>query len=200
MYLPQKFQNKDKQLAEAVCRENPFATLIFENEGVKVNHLPLVVSQDGLSLRGHFARANSDFKLSDESTECVAVFHGPHSYISPTWYPDPREVPTWNYVVVHLRGILRLNDQKEFLLQNLKELVEAHDPAWSFDDNRDYIESLLPAIMGFEIQVQEREAKFKLSQHRQDDEKAAIVVWLSKSKTTGERYLAEMMKSVNHLP
>src|SRR3954470_2539732 len=100
MYLPSFFKENDPATLYALMRENPFATLITVADGAPfVGHLPLLV-RDG-EILGHMARANPQWRQFPEVT---AIFHGPHTYVSPTWYTSEGQVPTWNYAVVHARG------------------------------------------------------------------------------------------------
>jgi transcriptional regulator len=126
-------------------------------------------------LRGHFARANPAWKNLSPGTDALAIFLGPHAYVSPNWYPSKAEtgkaVPTWNYITVHARGRIALHDDAQWLRAHVGRLSETHEagrPApWKVEDApKDYIDGLLRAIVGFELSISRLEGKWKLSQNR----------------------------------
>ena len=107
MYVPKHFAAEDRDALDAVIRANPFALLVGEMEGSPfATHLPFLL--DGDSLLSHFARGNPHWKAIDGHTEMLAVFSGPHAYVSPRWYESEQAVPTWNYVAVHVYGAPRV--------------------------------------------------------------------------------------------
>ena len=112
LYLPKHFKESDPERALALIRREPFATLIgIGPDGEpSINHLPLVPRMDSsgrCSLIGHMAAANPQASAIAENGKATAVFHGPHTYVTPTWYPSEGNVPTWNYAVVHVTGRLK---------------------------------------------------------------------------------------------
>src|SRR6266571_901874 len=124
MYNPTLFQETRPEIIEAAMAEHPLATLVTTGvEGLTASHLPLLYyrTEGGLGvLRGHMARANSQWRDHSPPSEALAIFNGPQHYVSPTWYPSKQEhgkvVPTWNYVVVHAHGAVRFKDDPEWLL------------------------------------------------------------------------------------
>jgi transcriptional regulator len=166
--------------------QHPFATLIT---GEEISHVPLLLEKrnEEWNLIGHLARANPHWKAL-ESRESVAIFHGPNSYITPTWY-DSSDVPTWNYVVVHFRGAARLLDDEGETLRALKALTAKMEPAdgWKFEIPEDLAGqgALMRAIIGFELRVHTRVGKFKLSQSRSSTDFSGVMRGLATRKDEG---------------
>jgi transcriptional regulator len=141
-------------------------------------HLPLVVKDEGSHgvLEGHFARANRHWQaLAGHSV--LAVFSGPHSYISPSLYVDPLSVPTWNYIAVHAYGALELVEDEAAKDALLAGLIHTHEPAYQEKWRAmpaDFRRSMLAEIVGFRISIQRIEGKFKLSQNRDTIERGRV--------------------------
>ncbi|MBA2590691.1 MAG: FMN-binding negative transcriptional regulator [Alphaproteobacteria bacterium] len=169
MYVPDHFrEDRPDVLADAV-RQIGFATLV--TAGLEANHLPMLL-QDGV-LRGHVARANPVWKQGDG--EALAIFLGPHAYVSPNWYPSKAQtgkaVPTWNYITVHARGNIRWMQDADWLRAHVASLSDEHEAQrqepWKIGDAPDsYIATMLRGIMGFELTIETWEGKYKLSQNR----------------------------------
>src|SRR5690348_9777240 len=108
MYVPSLFQENDPERLLRVMREHPFATLVSpSSDGPVITHVPLLAdhaADGGFRLLGHIAKANPHSALLESGTESIAVFHGPQLYVSPRWYAQPGNVPTWNYISVHATG------------------------------------------------------------------------------------------------
>lgn len=174
-YIPAHFRVDDADALDAFVARHAFATLVSAGAGgvPAVTHLPLLASrgEDGrLVLEGHVARANPHWQALESAPEVLAIFEGPHAYVSPRWYADPLLVPTWNYAVVHARGQARLLAPERLpgLLARLSAAFEAGaESPWSPDRLPEaHAARLHGAIVGFEIAVERLEGKFKLSQNR----------------------------------
>jgi transcriptional regulator len=197
VYIPRHFSADDPATLKAFIRANAFGTLITHHEGeATVSHIPFVVDEDAagaLVLHGHVARANPHWKTLEASRPLV-IFSGPHGYISPTWYEKHPSVPTWNYAVVHAHGSARLVDMAalERTLGRLSAHYESANPQpWRMDGlERDYIDTMTRAIVGFEIAVERLEGKFKLSQNRIPADQRRVIAAL---QARGEGDLAAMM-------
>ena len=114
LYMPPHFHVEDRAALVAFMEANGFATLVSHGAGgLSVSHVPLLVEADGQELRllGHVARNNEHWRALEGADEVLAIFHGPHAYVSPTWYAQHPSVPTWNYAVVHAHGKARLMDE-----------------------------------------------------------------------------------------
>jgi len=192
MYLPSRFAAADEQLEEIV-RAHPFATLIT---GAYVSHVPLVLEKRGEAwfLLGHFARANAHWRAL-ESGPTVAVFHGPHAYVTPRWYGEA-DVPTWNYVVAQLRGCARLLEREADTVRALRALGDHVDPTWYFEIPSDLASPgvLMRSIVGFEIPVETREGKLKLSQNRSSSDQLGVLRGLATRKDEGSRGVLSWMR------
>ena len=174
MYTPDHFREDRPEVLHDAVRRIGFATLV--TEGLDANHLPMLLqaSEGKHVLRGHVARANPVWKKGEGSA--LAVFLGPHAYVSPNWYPSKAEtgkaVPTWNYIAVHARGPVRWIQDTEWLRNHVGQLSAAHeagrDVPWMISDAPvNYIDSMLRGIVGFELAIETLEGKWKLSQNRE---------------------------------
>jgi transcriptional regulator len=191
VYVPKHFSETRVELLQAFIERHPFATLVgVTGEGLTANHLPLIsrLSPDGTGeLRGHIARANSLWRELKEDAPVLAIFAGADSYISPSWYPAKREhgkvVPTWNYATVHVSGNIRFIQDADWLRQfvtSLTDVNEAHrTPRWHVSDApSDYIEGMLGAIVGVEINVTRVVGKFKGGQNRSLADRSGVAAGL----------------------
>ena len=200
MYLPEHFRVRHHEDAIAFMRANPFAILISTtDDGPFATHLPLFVSatEEKLTLRGHVAKANPHWRYLEQQPECLTIFHGAHSYISPTNYTTRESVPTWNYAAVHLYGNARVFSAPEDLLDMLHELMATFEPAYaaqwaSLDET--YRQRMLSHIVGFEIEVTKIEGKFKLSQNRTREDQANVIASLDKAEDTVISGVARLMR------
>ena len=179
MYVPDMFREDRTDVLHEAVRTIGFATLI--TDGLEANHLPMLLQdgEQGLVLRGHVARANPVWKKGDGAA--LAIFLGPHAYVSPNWYPSKAEtgkaVPTWNYITVHARGAIRWVQDADWLRTHVGALSAAHEAGreqpWSIADApASYIDGLVRAIVGFELTISKLEGKYKLSQNRDDADHA----------------------------
>jgi transcriptional regulator len=197
LYRPEAFRVDDRETLLQFAASHPFGTVVTNGDGgVHASHLPLLVDAAGSKLRGHLARDNDQLAHLQAGTEVLAIFHGPHGYVSPSVYEGQRGVPTWNYVVVHVRGRPRVLDEAG-LVEILHASVERFDtPGWRArfgDDWPDVPRNKLLPIVGFEIDIGRVEGKWKLSQNRSEQDQAAVVQWLEKGDDAA-RALARMMR------
>jgi len=173
MYLPRAFAETDLAQLDALVAADPFVTLISTDAdgATYASHLPVLYRRDGdaLLIEGHWAKPNPQAR---HDGEVLMILHGPHAYVSPGWYPDKEEaarVPTWNYAVAHLRGVLeRYDDESSLadLVSRLSELFEAQAGSdWKYEPQRDDHRSQLRGIIGFRFVPQRIEMKFKLNQN-----------------------------------
>jgi transcriptional regulator len=172
-YVPPHFRIEEREQLVEFMRSHAFATLVSSGgDGLHVSHVPLLVDLDGdkIRLRGHVARGNPHWSAIESARDVAAIFHGPHAYVSPTWYATHPSVPTWNYAVVHAHGKARLTDEAELheIVMELAAMYEAgNTPPWKLSEQpAAYVSSMLAMIVGFEIEVAAIEGKFKLSQNR----------------------------------
>lgn len=195
MYVPDHFREDRPEVLHDAVRRIGFATLVTAD--MEANHLPMLLSKDGKFLRGHVARANPVWKKGDG--EALAIFLGPHAYVTPNWYPSKAEtgkaVPTWNYVTVHARGALRWVQDADWLRAQVASLSDAHEAAreepWKVADApTGYVDAMLRAIVGFELSVAVLEGKYKLSQNRDAADRAGVREGLARD---GQDALSHLM-------
>ncbi len=179
MYLPEAFRPDDPNALAAQAALYPFATVVTEGPGgLCASHLPLLVAGEGAVLRGHLARENPQLTHLAAGANVLAIFHGPHGYVSPSVYTVQPSVPTWNYVVIHARGRARLLDE-ERLRVLVDDMVTRFDgTGWHLSKDEAFLRPMLDAIAGFEIDVEKLEGKWKLSQNRTTEEQARVAAWL----------------------
>jgi transcriptional regulator len=188
MYAPSHFDESRPQLLHALMEQYPLATVVaITAGGIEANHIPLIFEPRGEnlgSLKGHIARANSLWRDVKAGSEVLAVFQGASHYISPNWYPAKREhgkvVPTWNYTVVHARGRIAWIHDAAWLRVFLEGLTDRHErhyeSRWQVSDAPpDYIDQMLTAIVGFEIELESLTGKWKLNQNRNTADRAGVV-------------------------
>jgi transcriptional regulator len=199
MYLPKHFEETRSDVLHGLIRAYPFATVIVHGaDGIIANHLPFEIVGD--VLHGHVARGNELCRL--DGAEVLVIFRGPDGYISPNWYPSKhetgREVPTWNYAVVHVQGRLRVVDDAGWLRGLLETLTDHHEATqpqpWHIADApADHIEKSLRAIVGLEVVIERIEGKFKLSQNHLPRNRAGVIAGLRERDGDGDAELADLM-------
>jgi len=146
-------------------------------------------------LRGHVARANGQWRHFEPGGPALAIFTGPHGYISPRWYQPGASVPTWNYEAVHIYGTARALDGAAALRPILERLAAQYDPGWSMAAlPADYVAKMTRAIVGIEIAISRIEAKRKLSQNRPAADIAGVIAALEASGSDSDRALAAAMR------
>ena len=197
MYIPDMFREDRPDVLHEAVRSIGFATLV--TDGLEANHLPMLLQEgeNGPVLRGHVARANPVWKKGDGAA--LAMFLGPHAYVSPNWYPSKAEtgkaVPTWNYITVHARGAIRWVQDADWLRTHVGSLSAAHEAGrevpWMISDAPvSYIDSMLRGIVGFELAIESLEGKYKLSQNRDAADRAGVREGLARD---GQDALSHLM-------
>jgi transcriptional regulator len=177
MYVPDHFREDRPDVLHNAMRQIGFATLVTQN--LDANHLPMLL--EGNVLRGHVARANPVWKEGEGPA--LAIFLGPHAYVSPNWYPSKaatgKAVPTWNYITVHARGPIVWRQEPDWLRAHVTALSDAHEAQraqpWAVSDAPEsYVDSLLRGIVGFELAIESLDGKYKLSQNRDAADRAGV--------------------------
>lgn len=203
MYIPSMYKNDDINEIVNFIKENGFAQLVTCTNGIpQISHLPVLYKEDNGThfLHGHMARANSQWKSFDDGA--LIVFSGPHHYISSSWY-DHVNVPTWNYIAVHVYGTMRVIDGDE-LYASLKQLTEFYESDQvkpvQVDEMQDYVRKQMKGVVGFEMKIDRFEGKWKMSQNRDEKNYAAVIAQLEKLGTENSNAIAaEMKKRANKL-
>ena len=199
MYMPKHFAETRVEALHGLIGDHPFAPVVANAAGGLVaNHLPFELV--GGLLHGHVARGNELARL--DGAEVLLVFQGPDGYISPNWYPTKqethREVPTWNYAVVHVHGRLRVIDDAAWLRRLLETLTDRHEAGqpqpWKVSDAPDdHIEKSLRAIVGLEVAIERIEGKFKLNQNHPARNRLGVIAGLRERDGDGDAELAALM-------
>jgi transcriptional regulator len=201
MYIPEHFRVRDHADAVAFMRANPFVVLVSASaDGPFASHIPVVIREidDKLIVRGHVAKANPHWRYLEQNPRCLAIFHGPHSYISPSLYTNRESVPTWNYGAVHLYGNARVFSSPDAMLGVLHDLMGIFEPAYAeqwASLTPEYRERMLTHIVAFEITATKLEAKFKLGQNRTREEQSNMIAALDKAEDTAVSGVAKMMRA-----
>ncbi len=209
MYIPRANEEKRVPVLQQLMRAEPLAALVtMRSGGLFATHLPMVLEadEDGLgTLRGHVARANRQWRDFDASVDALAIFAGPQHYITPSWYPskleDGRDVPTWNYVVVHAYGPLRVVQDSEWLLRHLQQLTDQSEAGravpWKVSDAPpDYIRQLVNGIVGFELPIKRLEGKWKVSQNRTGADRRGVIEGLAELGTPEGDEMSKLVMEV----
>jgi transcriptional regulator len=203
MYIPAANKIEDPQKAFDLIENHGFATLVTQNAGIPwASHLPVLLdANEGSSgrLRSHMARANDQWQHFDPSEEVLIIFHGPHSYISPSWYVSQETVPTWNYATVHVYGYPRIETDRDFVHKIVSDTTSKYESMlpnpWKIGLPEAAIDALLKALVGFTISISRIETKFKLGQNRSAEDQAKMLNSLEASKSRDAQALAAFIKT-----
>ena len=195
MYIPRANQEDRVPILHKLIEEQPFASLItVGSTGLFASHIPMVLEQNGAmgQLRGHISRANTQWRDYTPEVEALGIFSGPQHYITPNWYLEKQEtgkvVPTWNYVVVHAYGYLKVIEDGEWLMTHLARLTNIHEAdspvPWKIGDApADYIAALTKGIVGLEMTIERLEGKWKVSQNRSERDRNGVAKGLAELNT-----------------
>lgn len=204
MYVPEDFASEDMGLARALVEEHTFGMLVAgRGDGdFEIAHIPFVLDKGEPfgRLRAHVARANPIATMLERPVPVVAVFTGPHGYVTPRWYEQPdHSVPTWNYVAVHVHGTARRMEDDSDVRRLLADLTARHErgAADPWTPNRlgpERLEQLLRGITSFVIEVTRVESKRKLSQNKSAADRAGVVAGLRARGGDGDAALVRLMK------
>ena len=185
MYNPAVFREERTEVLHKAIRSHPLGLLItYGPSGLTANPLPFVLSADERPvLSAHLSKANPQIWDLEAGSPTLVIFQGPQAYISPSWYPGKREhgkvVPTWNYVVVQARGKPRLVNDVDWLREHVDALTIEHEAAfddpWAVSDApAAYVDKQLQGIIGIQIQVEELQGKWKVSQNKSDADRTSV--------------------------
>ena len=204
MYLPKHFEERDPERLRSFIQRYPLGSLVTATEsGLDANHIPFLFTDTGSAgtLHGHVARVNPLWREGVRDAAALVIFQGPNSFISPSWYPSKREnarvVPTWNYAVVHVHGVLRFVDDPAWVRSHVDALTREHerkrDPPWAVTDApADFVEKMVAAVVGIEISIMELVGKWKVSQNRSISDRVGVVEALE--RTPSEAAIAALKR------
>lgn len=201
MYLPKRYAEENPEAIDALIQGNGFATMVTSADGEPLaTHLPMELVRDTTGrrvLEGHVSRANPHWRTLEAGARVLCIFGGPHTYISPTWY-DHENVPTWNYMVVHIWGTAQLVEDPadvRALLTRLSRRYEDTPGGFAVDRmTPEYYAKEVRGIVAFRIKVERVEAAFKLSQNRNATDHANIVRQLEARGDEPSRGVARAMR------
>lgn len=187
MYLPDDFEHRDVDANIALIRSHPLGVLVSSSaEDVQANPLPFLVERNSagaITLRAHMARANPQWKHLEAGATPLVIFQGPESYVTPSWYASKKEhgkvVPTWNYVMVQVRGTATIHVDANWLGQQISDLTGVHEQdraePWAVTDAPErYIDVQKRGIIGLEIAVTSITGKWKMSQNKVGADRAGV--------------------------
>ena len=198
LYIPKVHLVEDRKLLHDFMDEFAFVNLVTATPSIRITHIPVLLNRNRGNvgtIYGHIARHNPQSETFDGKQAAVIVFQGPHSYISPSWYTKAEVVPTWNFAVVHASGTLKPIEDKKALHDLLAQLIHKfedpkHTP-YDFSKLPDsYTYPMIQNIIGFEMEIELLEGKFKLGQERSVGDKQGILKGLAATKP--ERSLLDL--------
>jgi len=194
MYIPDHFSWQDKEEIFLFIESYNFGQIVsYGPAGLNATHLPFLIEKQGeeITLYGHFARTNDHWqKINDQ--QAMAIFQGPHAYVSPVWY-ETSGVPTWNYLAVHVYGEIELVEKNEALHDIVLGLSDKHEKHRQEPWIPDYGNNMLNAIVGFKMTATEIQAKQKLSQNKSDNDRSGIIRGLIEGGSENEMIIANWM-------
>ena len=207
MYVPPSFAEHDVAVMHSFIEAQPLGALVTSSlAGLFATHLPLVLDRSRGArgvLEGHVARANPHHERVADGSEALVIFTGADAYVSPSLYPSKQRhgkvVPTWNYVAVHAHGHIRLFREPDRLRTHLERLTarhEAHRPRpWTLDDTpAGYVDALLSAIVGIEIEIEHLDGKWKMSQNRPPEDVEGVIRGLGASSDPAAREVGTIVE------
>ena len=190
MFIPKSFKISDEKEIASFIEANTFGQLISSKDGrLLSSHIPFLVSEDKTKLIGHLAKMNPQAQ-DIENQEVLITLQGAHDYISPSWY-ETLGVPTWNYQAVHIYGKCKTFDEPESLKEVVDTLTDKYESGFEQPWQPNYKASMLGAIIGFEVEITDIQAKYKLSQNRSDQDRKQVIEAL---ENIGSTELVRAMK------
>lgn len=208
MYLPTQFKEERIEVLHDAIRQARLGTLVtLGPDGLEASHVPMLVDPAPAPngrLRGHIARANGQWRAPAKDVQALAMFLGPHAYITPSWYATKQQtgkvVPTWNYVAVHAYGPVTFFDDPERLRAIVTDLTAAHEKPraepWAVGDAPDeFVRAQLKEFIGFELPIARIEGKWKMSQNRPVEDRNGVVAGLAKEGGAVEGAVSRMVAS-----
>ena len=202
MHIPQLYRNEDTDAVRAFIHDNGFAILVSQVDGKPwATHIPLFLDKNTAGkdvLVGHISRSNKQWKDFDKNEEVLAIFSGPHAYVSSSWY-DHENVPTWNYIAVHVYGKIRIVEGED-LKNQLTKLVDKYEAGMknpvSLDGmSKEFVDREMRGIVGFEIELTDIQAAMKLSQNRDEKNYDRVVKALEVRGDVNSSGIAKLMKN-----
>ena len=199
MHIPKLYREEDRNEIVEFLKQNEFATLVTCDGSKPIaSHLLMeVIEEDGsLLINGHMSKANPQWKTFAQNPEVLVIFHGPHAYISPTWY-NHVNVPTWNYQSVHVDGGPRMVTGQDEMRAMLSRLIARNegDPSYRMETlPADFVLKEMAGVVAFQVEATRIEANYKLSQNRDDESYWSVVSHLEERQDAMSHEVANAMK------
>jgi transcriptional regulator len=201
MYIPKQFKNESQDEIIEFMRHNSFGVLFSQNgDYPTATHLPFIVKETGesITLITHMAKANPQWKTLDGKS-ALAVFTGPHAYISASWYEEPNTVSTWNYVSAHAQGRVEILTDPQSLKEILKNATDFYErefaKPWKIEEHEETVDSMLNGIVGILLTIDKLEGKWKLNQHHSKERKEKVITQLKKQHAYDSQEIAQLMQN-----
>jgi transcriptional regulator len=201
MYIPAAFAKTDQTQLHDFVERHSFGLLVSLVDGAPfASHLPFLLERTSGPLGrlvGHMARANPQWRQADGLT-ALAIFSGNHAYVSPTWYEAEQVVPTWNYTAVHAYGPLRIVDDRDGILEIVQKSVRFYEQSlprpWSLAGPAAFVERMLAQVVGFRIEIEKIEGKWKLNQNHPAERRRRVIRALREQGDPDARAVAALME------
>jgi transcriptional regulator len=200
MYVPPAFAQSDLLKLHDFIESHSFGVLVSKDAELTASHLPFLLDRQTGScgrLIGHMARANDQWRQAD-GEKVLIVFSGPHAYVSPSWYEAENVVPTWNYAAVHVYGTFRVVEDRAAVVMIVQDTVRHYEQSmpqpWSLDPASDLLNHLVPMIVGFEIDINHIEGKWKLSQNQTRQRQERVIRGLVDTGDPAAKEVAHLMQ------
>ena len=198
IYTPKHFAVTERKQIFRLMRENSFATMLsMSGTEPVITHLPVLVDEVTTTLHAHVARPNPVWRNFSDKQELLFIFHGPHHYVSPSWYTTHPSVPTWNYAVVHAKAVANIITDRHAIEAMLRKLVEEHESRfaepWEMRLPDDYMQQMIDGIVAFEARITDLRGKFKLSQNRSPADRLNVIAALRDAGDAEADRLAHLM-------
>ena len=200
MYTSKLYREEDRRKIIEFLKQNEFAIVVaYDGEKPTASHLLVEVFEESerIFINGHMSRANLLWKTFERDADVLTIFHGAHTYISPTWY-NHVNVPTWNYQAVHVYGKPRIIEDYDEAFQILKGLTRRHEETSHYSLEslpQDFVKKQIKGIVAFQIEVTRFDANYKLSQNRDDEDYRNIVAKLEEREDDMSHGVAEAMRN-----
>jgi transcriptional regulator len=208
MYVPVHFKEDRVPVLHDAIRTYGFGTLVTSSEQeLDASHLPMLLDPEPAplgTLLGHVARANPQWQRAKPGFQALAIFLGPNTYITPSWYPTKQQtgkvVPTWNYLAIHAYGTISFYDDAAALRDHVGNMTDTHEASraapWAVSDApADFVKNMLGAIVGFRLLITKLEGKWKMSQNRPDQDVSGVLEGLAREDGEGHGPVAEIIAS-----
>jgi transcriptional regulator len=203
MYLPPVFAETDLAKLHAFIEQNSFGLLVSQVDGQPfASHLPLLLNRRAGPygcLIGHLARANPQWREA-AGQQVLAVFSGPHAYISPRWYEAELVVPTWNYVAVHAYGSFAIVDDRDALTDILHQFVRVYEQSmpqpWALTGPEEFVRRMVAQVVGFHIPIERLEGKWKLNQNQPAERRTKVIRVLRERGDETSQAVAALMEGM----